>query len=162
MEEKIAAPDKRYQTVLLLDERHGQILPLSTFAFEHAQGSKAAIREKNVNAKVLYRDGRICQLVDIDFVELDGESVASRIFSLVTRSWRVRTVLSPPLDLSFDSIKQAVTALSLRDAELPSPYLDRKPNAGDLPRLISACQSATELFDLLGVPSAENALDILC
>jgi hypothetical protein len=146
----------------MLDERLHEIIPLSTHAFKHAQGNIATVRSKNVGNLILFRDGTLRRIHDVSVLGPDGDGFISQALSYVTRSWRIVTALSEPIATPFEDLRARIANLVQRDTQRPSPYLDRIPPHTEVALLVDQCESACELFDRLGIPSPEDALDILC
>ena len=151
-----------YQTTLMIDERQREIIPLSTHAFEHAQGNVSRIRAKNIGTKILFRNGLVRELQGIEVLGPDGGGIVPRLVSMVTRSWRINTTLSKPVDISLAELKKKIVELALLDSDRASPYLCAPSMAQNLPQLIEACESCAEIFDVLRVPPPGDALDIMC
>ena len=151
-----------YETTLMLDEQRREIIPLSTFAFEHAQGGMETVRAKNLGNLILFRDGTLRRIEEITVVGPDGDGFVWRALSYLTRSWRVRTTLSEAVSIRLDDLKNRIAELVGQDAQRPEPYLDHIPRDAEVARLVGECKSIDELFDQLRVPSPEDALDILC
>ncbi len=150
---------ENHETVLMIDQRQGQVIPLSTYAFAHASGSIEEVRAKNIGNLVVYKNGAVSRILNIEKSAPPRSGLISRLYEKLTQAIPIVTTLSEPTIVPFSEMKDLVRDLVHRDSLSPDPYL--QPSA-DFDDRLGACDNWEAAFLILNVPAPENALDLMC
>src|SRR6266513_3620300 len=137
------------------------MLPISTEAFSVSQGSKQKILKAYAGATIIYRNCAVYKIERIDFLGYWGNSFLSKLFSAVnggTRRIEVHLLAAPR---NLDDVKRLVLGYLPEDRKIPEPFFPATQPLEEVMRRINGAASCSEIFDILNVPSAENALDAL-
>lgn len=150
---------KPRENVLMIDQRQGQVIPLSTYAFAHASGSIEEVRSKNTGNLIVYKNGSVSRILNIEKSAPPKSGLVSRLHEKLTQAIPIVTTLSVPTNVPFSEMKDLVRDLVHRDSLSPDPYL--QPIA-DFDGRLRACDTWEAAFLVLNVPAPGNALDLMC
>lgn len=101
------------RTCLLILEREGCVVPVSTAAFTVAQASRRELT-KYIGGLVVERDGTVKRIENIQVLGAWGATKLRRMLSILTSAWRIHTVFSPPLQMQFDQLRLCLVELESR------------------------------------------------
>jgi hypothetical protein len=150
------------QSLLLLDERAGTVLPYSSNAFMVSTGPKQRVLQRYLGVLVVDRAGSVWRIDGIRFLGLWGESVWNRAFAFANGGTRRISVSRRLLaHFDFEQIRSFAIECLRQHPEVIQQYFDEgvvREKVVEQVRLSSTC---AELFDALGMPSPENCLDSL-
>jgi len=144
----------------LVLEREQRIIPLSTFAFQVAQGSKQEINKQYRDAIVICRAGEVSRVESIDFVGWWGDNISRKLVNALTGTRRI-AIRFTPVNADLDEIKNLVLRYLAHDRDLVEPFLSSSKPLATVTRAIEGCTSCSEIFDVLEVPDPDNVLDVL-
>jgi hypothetical protein len=75
---------------------------------------------------------------------------------------RISMVLTDQPQITLSNIKQMVSRELPEDRKLVEPYFSSANSVGEVLKRVQNATSCSEIFDAIGTPQPENALDILC
>ena len=137
------------------------MFPISTSAFQVADGLPSKIRSRNIGVLVVFRSGAVKRIEAICFDGLHGRGWVSKILSALTNTWSISVQMSEPIAYKLDQVKELIVRYLELDQGLTEPALQLPKRLEEVSASILLCQSAGEIFDLINVPIPEDALDIL-
>ncbi|OEO31848.1 hypothetical protein VW23_014320 [Devosia insulae DS-56] len=159
-EVKMAAAAGHY-TVLLFSVTDRQLFPVSTWAFEQAQGSRASVLRRNVGSLVMGRDGVVRRIDGIDRIGPVNKKFPRIILDLMFGLVRISVRFSHPLPYSTDDLRKLIIGyLESDDSQQNMELEDADDMATAVARLHSAATNQ-ELFEAFVLPSPDDALDLL-
>jgi hypothetical protein len=148
------------QSVLLLNEQEAMALPFSTRAFEVSTGPTARVLLRYSGLLVVYRDGSVARLESIKFSGFWGESFWQRAFSFANGGTRrVSVTLRTLVNFEFEEVRRLTAECVRRHPEVVAQYFEQNVAPEAVLKLVTQSSTCAELFDALGVPAPENALD---
>lgn len=159
--EKVANVGEAPETALLILEREQKIIPLSTSAFQVAQRSSREIKDLYTGAIVIYRNGDIQRIDSIEIKGPAGNNTLRKILNVLSGTWQIVVKFSPPIKQSLEETKNLILRFITYDRELAESFLPSSKSLATITAEIKNCASCSELFDVLEVPSPEDALDVL-
>ena len=148
------------QSGLLLSADHGSAIPIATRAFSVAQGSKGAIKKRNIGSILVLNDGRCLEVVNIIFLRLYGENFLRRVISLFTSAYKIRVVFKPA-ELNFGDVRAAVIASLLKESMGGDGYFSQSSNLENVLPALERSTTIAELFRVLELDE-EDQLDVMC
>ena len=150
------------QSVLLLSEQDGTVLPYSTGAFLVSSGPMRRVLQMYVGALVVYRDSSVSRLDGIQFLGLWGNNAWERAFSFANGGVRKIAVTFRPLpNFSFEEIRRLTVECVRRHPEVLESYFGKTNTVEEILNLLHRSSTCEELFEALDVPAPEDALDSL-
>jgi len=148
--------------VLLINERAGTVLPYNTDAFQVSTGPTKRVLERYLHSLVVYRDGSVSRLDAIQFLGLWGKNALQRALSFANGgTHRISVNLSPELSSNFDATRKLVVECISRHPEVIEQYFEQSAAPAAVAAAVGRAATWDEIFDALGVPSPEDALDSL-
>ena len=150
------------ETVLLVDAK-GKLLPVSTSAFQISSGPKRRVEQSYNQSTVIYRNGSVKKINRIDFLGYWGATAGRRLLSAANGGVRrIALDLTDQPQITLDEVKRIVCRELPEDRKLADPYFGAADPLSDVIRRVSEATTSAELFDAIGMPLPQNALDILC
>ena len=150
------------ETVLLIDAA-GKLMSVSTSAFRISSGPKRRIERLFNQSTIIYRSGTVKKINRIEFLGYWGQSLRRKLLSIANGGVRrvmLELVSEPKVTLA--DIKQIVRKELPEDRKSAEPNFRSASSLPDLLRKVDEANSCAEIFEIIGVPSPENALDVLC
>ena len=161
MEEVPVAADENPETVLVLDAR-GQFLPMSTQALTLSDAAERRIEELYLGAVLIYRNGEVRRIDQIEFDGPWGDTIWRRLLSALNKVRRITVQLADLPSYTLSEIKEIVSAGLSRDSQLPDPFFRLTAPLPEVLGLVDSATTCEEIFTAIGVPEPRNALDSLC
>ncbi len=150
------------QSVLLVNEQDGTVLPYSTAAFQVSTGPMRRVVERYVGVLVVYRDGRVSRLEDVQFLCLWGTNIWQRAFSFANgRARRISVILTHQRVSTLEEIRKLVAKCVRRHPEVIEQYFEQNAPPETVAASVERAVTCDEIFDALGTPAPENCLDSL-
>jgi hypothetical protein len=151
------------RTLLLILPEKEQLHALAEVALTRAQASRRELDEYR-NAMLLDRQGQLRKIERVDVLGPWGDSAAQRLVSRLTSGWRVSVALSDSLAWSLGDIKELLARCILANGGVSDP--DQGPampvsSRQQLAADVIAASDVAEIFRVLNLPRAEDALDVL-
>lgn len=134
---------------ILLIRKNGQLLPFYTAAFGYADGWPWSIRNKYLGSVSINQDGLIQQIKSIEIVRPFGQSVLSKIFSVLNSNWRIEVEYEHQTML-LDEVKKIVIHGIDADKKMNYGFFRSMYNK-DYVSGINKVSSIKEIFTYLGL-----------
>ncbi|MGJ4945018.1 hypothetical protein ACQR1W_30945 [Bradyrhizobium sp. HKCCYLS1011] len=137
------------------------MLPYSTNAFTISDGPKKRVL-LFFGAIVVYRDGSVSRIENIEFLGLWGSNILRKAISLMNGSTRrISVTLRPRPEFRFEDVRQRTVEYLGKDPDLLEQYFDQEEDPEPVLDRVKRSSTYEELFDVLEVPEPTDCLDIL-
>ena len=151
----------KHYTVLLFFMTGRQLFPVSTWAFEQAQGSRASVLKRNVGSLVMERDGVVRRIDAIDRIGMINTRFPRVLLDLMFGLRRISVQFSDPIPYTVDELRALVIEYLTSDYSQQNMDLeDAEDLAATVARLHSSATNR-EIFEAFVLPSPDDALDLL-
>lgn len=147
-------------SVLMFIEQERVIMPVSSFAFRVAQGSRRRLGRYK-GAVVVHREGKAVPIEDIEVIKVWGSSLWQKIVSRLTGVWEIKTKFAPPVPMSLDEFREMVARYLRYDSERGDPFLPQNEPLENVIAAIKKAKSYSDVFELIHVPDPQDCLDVL-
>jgi hypothetical protein len=149
-------------SVLLINERVGVACAYSTFAFHVSEGSPRRVLENHLGDLVVFRDGSVSRIEAIQFLGYWGETFWARVVSFANGGVRwISVTLRAVPDIDIREVCRITVECLNRHPEVIERFFDNEAEVATVVQSVMAASTGSELFDALGVPEPQDALDIL-
>lgn len=149
------------RTLLLILPKKKEIYPLSTAALKRAQASKRSLKNDYQEALIIDRDGILRRIDYVEVLGPWGDSVGRKLLSRLTDAWHIVVHLSEPLSWQLEKLKELLAEIISTSGNMEFPELAETSSRQEAVRAILAASTVDQIFDILKMPSPENALDVL-
>lgn len=152
------------QSVLLLNQQEGTVIPYSTAAFDVADGRKSRVLQKYLGALVVYRTGLVSRIEGIQFLGYWGRNFWQRAFSFANGGTRRIALTQRSVTIPLTDVRELVVAALRRHPDVIAYFQGDEDDERDAAAMIeTVAKSSTfeDLFQALGVGDPQDQLDTL-
>ncbi|MFC4160759.1 hypothetical protein [Chitinimonas lacunae] len=145
---------------LLFLEGDKSIIPVALSAFHVAQSAKKQL-ESYVGALVVNREGEAYLIRQIERVGLHGDGFPRKILSALTGAYDIKVEFERRPAIELESFKLLLIEYLAIDSEKGDPFLPQDNSFPIVLEQIKRAKNFEEIFEVIKIPSAEDALDVL-